>query len=160
MTKQEEFNNVIIDDDIEIIKTLLKDNRVDPSDRDNYAIKVASTNGHTETVKLLLQDDRVDPSDNNNMAIRWASNNGCTGVVKLLLKDDRVDPSDDDNFAIRGASNNGHTEVVKLLLKDSRIDIYKLLKEAIPNKLREEINDFIINQRQDNINIILNIPLI
>ena len=77
-------------------------------------------------------------------------------IIKTLLTDNRVDPSVNNNEAIRDASSNGHIEIVKLLLADSRIDIYKLLQEEIPDKLREEINNYIIYQRQDNIDKILN----
>ena len=45
---------------IDIVKLLLQDTRVDPSDRDNYAIRRTSEKGHVEVVKLLLQDPRVD----------------------------------------------------------------------------------------------------
>jgi hypothetical protein len=41
---------------------LLTDSRVDPSARDNYAIRSASRNGHTDVAKVLLADARVDPS--------------------------------------------------------------------------------------------------
>ena len=95
---------------------------VDPSDNDNYAIREASRNGHTEVVKLLLADPKVDPSASNNDAIRWASQNGHTEVVKLLLTDHRVDPATWNNEPIRYASQNGHAEVVKLLLADPRVD--------------------------------------
>ena len=63
---------------------------VDPSEDGNYAIRMASINGHTEVVRLLLQDRRVDPSDDNNKSIKWASRNGHTDIVKLLLQDERV----------------------------------------------------------------------
>ncbi len=107
---------------------------VDPSSKNNKAIRMASENGHLESVKLLLEDKRVDPSANHNGAIRMASLNGHIEVVKLLLSDKRretkvspayayaVDPSDPCNFAIRWASENGHLEVVKLLLSYQRVD--------------------------------------
>ena len=63
---------------------------VDPSVKDNEAIRMASKNGHTDVVRLLLQDKRVDPIDDGNYAIRLASRNGYTEVVKLLLQDRRV----------------------------------------------------------------------
>jgi hypothetical protein len=58
---------------IEVVKKLLKDPRVDPSNCDNYAIKWASRNGHIEVVNILLEDPRVDPSDTNNYALRWSA---------------------------------------------------------------------------------------
>lgn len=42
-----------------MVKLLLQDERVDPSDVENLAIKEATENGHKEVVKLLLQDKRV-----------------------------------------------------------------------------------------------------
>jgi ankyrin repeat protein len=99
---------------VEVVKLLLNDPRVDPSAHDNYAIRWASRNGHVEVVKLLLNDPRVDPSADNNCAIRWASRNGHVEVVKLLLNYPRVDPSAYNNDAMRCAPENGHAEVVKL----------------------------------------------
>ena len=69
---------------LEIVKPLLSDSRVDPSDDNNYAIRWASENGHLEIVELLLSDLRVDPSDDDNYAIKEASNNGYVKIVNLL----------------------------------------------------------------------------
>ena len=106
---------------VEIVAGLIKEG-FDSSHNDNYAIQLASRNGHLEVVKLLLQDPRVDPSAKNNYAIRWTSRKSRLEVVKLLLQDPRVDPSVDNNYAIGYASENGHSEVVKLLLQDPRVD--------------------------------------
>ncbi len=113
---------------------------VDPSEDFNYAIRMASENGHPEVVRCLLNyraDQRcetiagnalvlpayaVDPSDYTNYAIRFASANGHLKVMKLLLADKRVDPSSKNNCAIRWASKNGHYEVVKLLLATNSVD--------------------------------------
>ena len=84
------------------------------------------------------------------------STNDNTKLKELLLLS-KVDPSDNNNRAIKLASYYGHTETVKLLLKDSRIDKFELLKQDIPDKLREEIGDYISQQRQDNIDKILGI---
>lgn len=71
---------------IDVVKSLLADSRVDPAARDNFAIRWASENGHVDVVKLLLADGRVDPAADDNYARRWASRNGHVGVVKLLTK--------------------------------------------------------------------------
>ena len=70
----------------EIVKLLLANSkgRVDLRSKDNYVIKWASRNGHTEIVRLLLADPRVDPSVKNSIAIKWAAQNGHTEVVRLL----------------------------------------------------------------------------
>jgi len=83
-----------------VIKLLLTDTRVNPSDEDNYAIQLASETGRFEVVKLLLE---VGPSER-------------------FPKRERVNPSAYRNFAIRKASENGHLEIVKLLLNDSRVE--------------------------------------
>lgn len=82
---------------IEIVKLLLQDPRVDPADEKNLAIIYASQNGYFEIVQLLLQDPRVDPSDIGNVdfnyknaAITEAFNNNHMKIVDLLLEDPRV----------------------------------------------------------------------
>jgi len=96
---------------------------VDPSARDNDALRYASLNGHTEIVRMLLELDPsrgVDPSANNNQAIRYASNRGHTEIVRMLLEVDAfrgVDPSANDSYALRIASGNGHTKIVGMLLE-------------------------------------------
>ena len=104
------------------IKTSHINALVDPSENDNWAIRIASQNGYVEIVRLLLADPRVDPFATNNWAIRYASENGHIEVVRLLLEDSRVDPSDQNNYAIRCASLNRHLGVVRLLLTDYRVD--------------------------------------
>jgi ankyrin repeat protein len=95
---------------------------IDFSYKNNYAIIMASLNGHTDVVKLLLTDPRVDPSAEYNYAIQVASFNGHIEVVEILLADPRVDPSANNNYAIQSASDNGHIEVVEILLADPRVD--------------------------------------
>jgi len=75
--------------DLDKVKLLLIDDRVinffKIADINNYAIQLASQNGHFNVVKLLLEDKRVNPAYDNNCAIRWASYNGHFNVVKLFL---------------------------------------------------------------------------
>ena len=54
------------------VKELI-DKGIDPSDYDNYAIRYASINGHTEVVKLLLQDDRVKDSLTREEYLKYKS---------------------------------------------------------------------------------------
>jgi len=101
----------------EIVKWVLENmgGRVDPGAEDNWAIKLASRNGHAEVVRLLLADPRVDPSAEDNWAIKLASYHGHVEVVRMLLVDPRVDPSAEDNWAIQMALRCGHTEVAEVL---------------------------------------------
>ncbi|EPZ34674.1 hypothetical protein O9G_004842 [Rozella allomycis CSF55] len=88
----------------------LVDNSIlpDPSTKGNYAIRLASRNGHADIVKYLLSQERVDPSALDNEAIRFVSWKGHVEVVKLLLADSRVDPGAHYSHAIRNASADGH----------------------------------------------------
>jgi len=84
MTKQYEFEQAIREGNVEAVKLLLADKRVDPGAAKNWAIGWASSYGDTEIVKLLLTDDRVDPTNGDNYAIRLASRKGYLDIVKLL----------------------------------------------------------------------------
>ncbi len=97
-------------ENIFLVKKLLQDPRVDPSDNSNFVIRWASENGHLEIVRLLLQDPRVDPSRFNNYAIKWASIEGHLEVVKLLLQDPRVQ---------KKAKELRQTEILELIEKYS-----------------------------------------
>ena len=79
--------------DVEIVKLLMSDPRVNPADQNNQAIVKAAKGGHTETVKLLLSDPRVNPADQHHKAIILASENDHSGIIQLLISDPRIDPS-------------------------------------------------------------------
>ena len=95
------------------IVELLLKHGADCTAKDNYAIRMASRNGHLAVVELLLKHG-VDCTALDNFAIRMASENGHLAIVELLLKHG-ADCTTDDNYAIRMASENGHLVVVELL---------------------------------------------
>jgi ankyrin repeat protein len=88
----------------------------------NWAIPLASVNGHAAVVELLLHDDRFDPAAWGDTAIILACKHGHVAVVELLLNDRRVNPTEADNLAIQLASENGHAAVVERLLRDPRVN--------------------------------------
>ncbi|MFN4228179.1 MAG: ankyrin repeat domain-containing protein, partial [Candidatus Ratteibacteria bacterium] len=53
--------------------------------KNDYALRLASKNGHLETVKFLIENGANIHAD-NDYALRWASNNGHSEVVKLLIE--------------------------------------------------------------------------
>lgn len=99
----------------------MKENKVEPSVDDNYAIGASAQNGHTEVVKLLLADHRVNPNGRDNFAITASYKNGHIEIVNLLLTDPRVDPSDWNNTAMGNAASGHAITVAKLLLQDKRV---------------------------------------
>lgn len=77
---------------VKVVERLLKDPRVDPTTKNNFAICTASHFGHLPVVERLLLDPRVDPSANDNYAIDIAFTNGHLPVIERLLKDPRFGP--------------------------------------------------------------------
>lgn len=108
--------------DIASVKKLLQDERIDPSAKNNYALKKACRKGFTRIVTLLLAHPKVDPGAEDNYAIKFASERGHAKVVRLLLAHEKVDPSSEDNRAIILACRYGHKKVVKLLLAHPKVD--------------------------------------
>lgn len=104
---------------------LLKDNRVDPSRGDSYAIRAAATNGHAGVVGLLLADKRSDASALNNTAIAMACTNGHAAVVAALLKDGAVSSSVNISVAIVLASGGGHFDVLSVLMEGREVFVSK-----------------------------------
>jgi ankyrin repeat protein len=105
--------------------------RIDPGAREDWAIRWASRNGHSEVVRFLLGLRGVDPSAKTNYSIRWACENGHVEIVRLLLADDRCNPSDQNNAALLWASVNGHPQVVKMLLSSLRVEPSSKVNEAL-----------------------------
>ena len=114
MTKQQEFNDAIVENNFNEIKLLLKEPTINISAHNNAPIQLASQLGYIEIFKMLLNDKRVNPADDNNFAIRIASINKNNDIVLLLLKDKRVKNS---------------------LAKNDTVFYDELLKKEIKNKL-------------------------
>lgn len=106
---------------LEIVKIMIQDSRVNPSDDQNQSLIDACKQNQLEIVSLLLADGRADPNFENE-SLRSSIEYGHPQVVKLLLNDPRVDPSSVDNEAIKIACAHGQIEIVKILLQDNRVD--------------------------------------
>lgn len=106
---------------VKVVRLLLGDERINPADRLNLAIRLAAGTGHTEVVKVLLGDKRVNPTSLNNLALKGAALHNHPEVVRVLLADKRVNPADDNNYAIKWAIERGHLEVVELLKADPKV---------------------------------------
>ncbi len=73
--------------DVEAVRFLLQDPRVDASVDDNHAIREAFKNRHWNIIKLLLQNPRVDPSISGNYIIKDVSRDGHIELAELLFRD-------------------------------------------------------------------------
>ncbi|KAJ3154582.1 hypothetical protein HDU89_007820 [Geranomyces variabilis] len=136
--------------DVEFVRHLLSDSRVDPMDSDPNELKsnalfAASTADQAKVVELLLQDPRIDPAANNNWAIYAASGHGACSAVKILMLDPRVKLSNESLYV---ACDAGRRDVVDLLLQDERIDPTadhnKALRLAIGGDTRANDDDDVV----------------
>ncbi|CAH6420310.1 Ankyrin repeat protein [uncultured virus] len=121
---------------IEVIKLLLSDPRVDPSRNNNFVFGILCYEHETELIKKLLLDLRVDPADGDNAILRYASANGEVEIVKLLLDNNRINPElgTEHTNALMEAIENNQPEIVTLLLDDPyelvQIDTYDFVAVA------------------------------
>lgn len=137
MDIQNKFYTFIKENDIENVKLLLKNKKIDVSAEDNWAIELASTSGHFDIVKLLLDDKRVDPTDNRNWTIQATYKKAYYDIL------DSVNKKNFDIFSF----NNEYVNIIKLLWRDERVknslkndddDLYdKLIKQDIIDKIEE-----------------------
>ena len=118
--------NVCRYNNVESLKILLADMRVDPSNpkyrNSDDGFILACRHNNLETVKILLPDDRIDPSSNMNSALTSAISNGYVELSKILLDNAKIDPSYPNNRVIRRACKYNRPETIKLLLSDKRVD--------------------------------------
>ncbi len=84
--KQVKFNLTIdyeVNELIAILK-MLKGKEVNVTADDNYAIKIASTDGHAELVELLIEAG-ADVTADYNYAIIKAAENNHIGTLKVIV---------------------------------------------------------------------------
>lgn len=106
-----------------VMKRLLEDSRIDPSEDDNLTLRSSILQNDVAQVKMLLADARVDPSIRENWPVRYASCAlGNAELVRVLMQDPRVDPSANNNECLRWAIYNDNLDLIHALVKDKRVD--------------------------------------
>ncbi|MEK0337029.1 MAG: ankyrin repeat domain-containing protein, partial [Nitrosopumilus sp.] len=115
---------------IEIIKLLLSDKRVDPGADFNRPIKVASQFGNLEVVKMLINNPKVDPSapDLSNNEENFSIKSAATGTREGKTQQER----------------NDFFDIVKLLLTSPKV-IGKLSEDEV-NKYKEMTKEKIVKE--------------
>jgi len=93
---------------VSLVKQLLENETVDPSDYNNGAIRMASGQGHDGVVELLLADPRVDSTADNYRALCDAMISGEFKIVEMLF------PQDKDFIQLNGLYKD--TIFVKLVI--------------------------------------------
>lgn len=119
---QEAFTIACVRGDVNAVRELLADSRVDPRTYDCSSLRSAAGRGHTAVVRVLLADSRFDYATRYSDVLCVAARSGRADLMGTLLADGRADPADWGNAAIRSAVFCDHTEVTRLLLADHRVD--------------------------------------
>ncbi|KAI9329623.1 ankyrin repeat-containing domain protein [Obelidium mucronatum] len=122
---------------VELLKRVVCDPRVDVEKYAWMGIEIAARQGHAGVISLLLEfvnDDSV--LNHEQAALTEAIRNNHMEAVKALLRDSRidgsvalqlllgkdgVDPTADSNYSLRLATENRHDEFVEMLLEDDRV---------------------------------------
>ncbi|KAJ3252161.1 hypothetical protein HK103_001814 [Boothiomyces macroporosus] len=137
------FKLVASRNDVNLIKRLLKDDRItanilndvfkhccvegrhlavriDPGMENNYCIKIAVEKGYLRIVSLLIQDPRVDATVDSNWCIRKAAELNYAEIVECLLLN--CNPLED-----------GHTQsALKWCIQNDNDTIFEIMKDRIP----------------------------
>ena len=96
---------------------------IDPSVRDNKALRMALTGNHIELVRQLLRYDTVQPNWAGGSLLVEPVEEGSTEVVRLLLDDGRVDPTAFEYRCVTLAVENNRVEILRMLLDDPRVHV-------------------------------------
>ena len=105
---------------IDTLKLLLKDDRVDPTAENNYALKKSAEQDQAESIKLLIQDRRVDPSYSDGSLLYSLVIHNEDGkyseILRTLLLDKRVRAKLDITRLFDVARLHGKGESEKIIL--------------------------------------------
>jgi hypothetical protein len=131
----------------ELVKLLLNDKRVDPTDFFNEAIVMATYSLNSDVVNLLLKDGRVDVTYDYSEAFRRTVDNKDLSSFHLFIKNGKSDFSSFESYPIIRANGLQSYEMVEALwniksvreaLKKDNADLYKTFnKKYITYKLKD-----------------------
>jgi hypothetical protein len=107
-----------------MVEALLKDNRVNPTDGKNRAIKAAMTQGSLGSLRILIYDAQIDPFKISDLdpILDTIVKQDFYDVIKLLVNDSRM-TTEDMKFIIRCAFNRQKRKILKILLDSDKINI-------------------------------------
>ncbi|KAI8901716.1 hypothetical protein BC833DRAFT_617350 [Globomyces pollinis-pini] len=102
---------------LDVIKLLLDDGRIDPTDGKTFRpVHGAIVGNHIDCLKYLLEEKDM-PVDKPSLGLVCKS--GKVECLKLLLSSKRARPS----FGVRLAALNGQFQCLQLILNDKRTDV-------------------------------------
>eukprot|EP01039_Chlorochromonas_danica_P022341 gene22341-biopygen5755 len=124
----------------EVVKILLRDNRVDINKKNKLGYTPLHTvceRGHVEVLRTLLTSDRLEVNEVDKVgrtSLHIACKKGHKNMVNILLSDHRVvdivnKEAKDGHCPLHYACDKGYVEVVVVLLLDNRVDVNKKEKK-------------------------------
>lgn len=107
----------------EIIFSMFKNPKFDPSNDNNAAIRYSVYCEDMEAIKFLLNDDRVDPTVNSGELIRRVCQKGNMEILRLLLSHPRADLNVVSDVTIVSIAEKGNVDdIIEMLLTDYRFN--------------------------------------
>jgi len=122
MDNNSAMRHAIDNNDNEMIKILMHDERVDLFVNFYKLFHDVCRKKNIEMVKFLLNNPKFDPSNIGYFFLYNAANEGNYKIAKLLLDCEKKFLDGDYNSSLRAASTNGHIEIVKLMLNSGKVD--------------------------------------
>ncbi|KAJ3322563.1 hypothetical protein HDV06_002940 [Boothiomyces sp. JEL0866] len=102
-----------------------------PQFKNNYAIRMASTNGYVSIVESLLGDKRVNPAANGNQALLGAIKNGHERIVEMLLNDFRVNISNQERLIFKTCCEYNRVKILYQMMNDKRFNPEDVVSEGL-----------------------------
>jgi ankyrin repeat protein len=109
------------------VRDLLNDEKIDPSEYNNAALRIACKRSSLDIVKLLLSHPKVDPSDKKCNALYRSIKSQNYKIFDVLLKHKKVDP----NLIIPNLTNH----------------LFYMNKVCITKHLRAILRDLFLNEK-------------
>jgi hypothetical protein len=158
----------------DVVRTLLKDHRIDPITAFKRGLATATAWGREETVEVFLSEPLVTSTIDEKMSVHGAEfirardaeiNRAraaavstavgpavCVGMrmFNLVMADPRADPGANNNIAITMAVTRGKYEIAQILLRDSRVTPKQSdLKEALRIEQTDTASLLLADERID-----------
>lgn len=122
-------------DNPEMMRLLLSDPRVNPSDNESSCLRYAVTKGREQTVAVLLEDGRAQHWAQNGDALIEAVKIANVVIAKMSLDNGRVDPNVREGYALLEAIRNEQNEVAETLLADDRTYVNDTILRTVINNI-------------------------
>lgn len=170
LVKNHHLEEIIYNEDIELLKLALSDERIDFNIDNGVSLTCAFEKYNKEVIEVILSNKKIYPAINNNIFLLTSVVNNEVENVKLLFETGKIDLKSKDNLFFIIACYNNYTEIVKLYdfynIYDFKIrtenplyDCYKYLKKdtikylkyrkdynmletLIKKEMKSNINDF------------------